>query len=204
MEESAEEAQRREELIRMYSVTKEALSIIGDITMNTSSTPVPPPVDDEWLKVDQSAQNGWVVTQWLTENHRLYVGKYVLKKANKLLAADNRNISGDFCWFDYRRPNSRPSSPKPGRAPPPPLPNRPGSAPPPQNMPARAAPNIPSRPAPGAPGFSASNAAAVANMMGANVPPIPAWVLQIQGTEPLQSSQRVTLSDKPQESFCYI
>ncbi|XP_078324913.1 dynamin-1-like isoform X6 [Crassostrea virginica] len=130
MEESAEEAQRREELIRMYSVTKEALSIIGDITMNTSSTPVPPPVDDEWLKVDQSAQNG--------------------------------------------RPNSRPSSPKPGRAPPPPLPNRPGSAPPPQNMPARAAPNIPSRPAPGAPGFSASNAAAVANMMGANVPPIPA------------------------------
>nr|XP_022325963.1 dynamin-1-like isoform X5 [Crassostrea virginica] len=129
MEESAEEAQRREELIRMYSVTKEALSIIGDITMNTSSTPVPPPVDDEWLKVDQSAQNG--------------------------------------------RPNSRPSSPKPGRAPPPPLPNRPGSAPP-QNMPARAAPNIPSRPAPGAPGFSASNAAAVANMMGANVPPIPA------------------------------
>uniref|UniRef100_K1PNT7 dynamin GTPase n=1 Tax=Magallana gigas TaxID=29159 RepID=K1PNT7_MAGGI len=58
MEESAEEAQRRDELIRMYSVTKEALSIIGDITMNTNSTPVPPPVDDEWLKVDQSVQNG--------------------------------------------------------------------------------------------------------------------------------------------------
>ncbi|XP_056011118.1 dynamin-1-like isoform X20 [Ostrea edulis] len=130
MEESPDEVQRREELIRMYHVTKEALSIIGDITMNTSSTPVPPPVDDEWLKVDQSMQNG---------------------------------------------PNSRPSSPKPGRAPPPPLPNRPGGAPPPQNMPARPAPNIPSRPAPNAPqGFSASNAAAVANMMGANVPPIPA------------------------------
>lgn len=61
MEESAEEAQRRDELIRMYSVTKEALSIIGDITMNTNSTPVPPPVDDEWLKVDQSVQNGWVM-----------------------------------------------------------------------------------------------------------------------------------------------
>ncbi|XP_062586058.1 dynamin-1-like isoform X3 [Saccostrea cucullata] len=129
MEESAEEAQRREELLRMYHVTKEALSIIGDISMTTSSTPVPPPVDDDWLKVDHTQQNG--------------------------------------------RPNSRPSSPKPGRAPPPPLPNRPGSAPP-QNMPARAAPNIPSRPAPTAPGFSASNAAAVANMMGANVPPIPA------------------------------
>lgn len=69
MEESAEEAQRRDELIRMYSVTKEALSIIGDITMNTNSTPVPPPVDDEWLKVDQSVQNGWVICKPLVFPH---------------------------------------------------------------------------------------------------------------------------------------
>ena len=61
MEESAEEAQRREDILRMYHVTKEALSIIGDVSMSTVSTPVPPPVDDEWLKPDQSAYNGWVV-----------------------------------------------------------------------------------------------------------------------------------------------
>ncbi|ELT92970.1 hypothetical protein CAPTEDRAFT_98909 [Capitella teleta] len=50
MEESAEEAQRREELLRMYHATKEALQIIGDVSMTTVSTPMPPPVDNEWLK----------------------------------------------------------------------------------------------------------------------------------------------------------
>ncbi|KAK3088788.1 hypothetical protein FSP39_023705 [Pinctada imbricata] len=133
MEESPEEAQRREDILRMYHVTKEALSIIGDVSMSTVSTPVPPPVDDEWLKVDQSSHNG--------------------------------------------RPSSRPSSPKP-RAPPP-LPNRPqgGSNTNLPSMPSRPAPSIPNRPAPTAPGgqgISLSNAAAVANMMGGNVPPIPA------------------------------
>jgi len=50
MEESAEEAQRREEILRMYHATKDALNIIGDVTTTTISTPVPPPVDDEWIK----------------------------------------------------------------------------------------------------------------------------------------------------------
>ncbi len=50
MEESAEEAQRREELLRMYHATKEALEIIREVSTNTVSTPVPPPVNDDWLK----------------------------------------------------------------------------------------------------------------------------------------------------------
>jgi len=50
MEESADEAQRREEILRMYHATKEALSIIGDVSTITVSTPVPPPVDDDWIK----------------------------------------------------------------------------------------------------------------------------------------------------------
>ena len=50
MEESAEEAQRREELLRMYHATKEALQIIGDVSTSTVSTPMPPPVDSDWLK----------------------------------------------------------------------------------------------------------------------------------------------------------
>ncbi len=51
MEESAEEAQRRDEMLKMYHATKEALSIIGDISMSTISTPMPPPVDkDDVLK----------------------------------------------------------------------------------------------------------------------------------------------------------
>uniref|UniRef100_A0A8D0GJF4 Dynamin 2 n=1 Tax=Sphenodon punctatus TaxID=8508 RepID=A0A8D0GJF4_SPHPU len=50
MEESAEQAQRRDDMLRMYHALKEALHIIGDITTSTISTPVPPPVDDTWLQ----------------------------------------------------------------------------------------------------------------------------------------------------------
>ncbi|KAF5904807.1 regulator of G-protein signaling 3-like isoform X1, partial [Clarias magur] len=51
MEESAEQAQHRDEMLRMYHALKEALSIIGDISTTTVSTALPPPVDDSWLQV---------------------------------------------------------------------------------------------------------------------------------------------------------
>lgn len=51
MEESAEEAVKREEMLRIYHACKEALKIIGDVSMATVSTPVPPPVktNDDYL-----------------------------------------------------------------------------------------------------------------------------------------------------------
>uniref|UniRef100_A0A8D3BJR3 Interferon-induced GTP-binding protein Mx n=1 Tax=Scophthalmus maximus TaxID=52904 RepID=A0A8D3BJR3_SCOMX len=52
MEESAEQAQRRDEMLRMYHALKEALVLIGDISTTTVSTPVPPPVDDGWIPKD--------------------------------------------------------------------------------------------------------------------------------------------------------
>jgi hypothetical protein len=67
MEESPEEAAHREEMLRMYHATKDALAIIGDVTSTTVTTPVPPPVDDDWMKttMDQPyrptpASNGFV------------------------------------------------------------------------------------------------------------------------------------------------
>uniref|UniRef100_A0A3P9IF74 Dynamin-2 n=1 Tax=Oryzias latipes TaxID=8090 RepID=A0A3P9IF74_ORYLA len=54
MEESAEQAQRRDEMLRMYHALKEALLIIGDISTTTVSTPVPPPVDDTWITKEPS------------------------------------------------------------------------------------------------------------------------------------------------------
>ncbi|XP_041958795.1 dynamin-2-like [Alosa sapidissima] len=54
MEESADQAQRRDEMLRMYHALKEALKIIGDISTTTISVPVPPPVDDNWLQKDSS------------------------------------------------------------------------------------------------------------------------------------------------------
>ncbi|XP_034567150.1 dynamin-3 isoform X1 [Notolabrus celidotus] len=50
MEESADQAQRRDEMLRMYHALKEALTIIGDISANTITTPVPPPVNDTWMQ----------------------------------------------------------------------------------------------------------------------------------------------------------
>nr|CAD7261495.1 unnamed protein product [Timema shepardi] len=49
MEESPEEALKREEMLRMYHACKEALHIIGDVSMATVTTPVPPPVKNDWL-----------------------------------------------------------------------------------------------------------------------------------------------------------
>uniref|UniRef100_A0A7N5ZWJ5 Dynamin-2 n=1 Tax=Anabas testudineus TaxID=64144 RepID=A0A7N5ZWJ5_ANATE len=55
MEESAEQAQHRDEMLRMYHALREALNIIGDISTTTVSTTMPPPVDDSWLQVHRGA-----------------------------------------------------------------------------------------------------------------------------------------------------
>ena len=47
MEESEEETLRREEMLRLYHCTKQALDIIGDINMHTVSTPLPPPIEKD-------------------------------------------------------------------------------------------------------------------------------------------------------------
>uniref|UniRef100_A0A8C1UZG5 dynamin GTPase n=1 Tax=Cyprinus carpio TaxID=7962 RepID=A0A8C1UZG5_CYPCA len=49
MDESQEQVQRREEVLRTHHALKEALAIIGDISTTTVSTPLPPPVDNSWL-----------------------------------------------------------------------------------------------------------------------------------------------------------
>ncbi|XP_060716767.1 dynamin-2 isoform X1 [Tachysurus vachellii] len=54
MEECADQAQHRDEVLRMYHALKEALSIISDISTTTISTPLPPPVDDTWISTDTS------------------------------------------------------------------------------------------------------------------------------------------------------
>ena len=48
MQESEEEATRRDEMLRMYHAMKEALTIISEVSTTTASTPLPPPVKDDW------------------------------------------------------------------------------------------------------------------------------------------------------------
>ncbi|TPP63128.1 Dynamin-1 [Fasciola gigantica] len=54
MTESMGVQQKREEMIRVYDAMKEALSIIGEVSMSTVSTPLPPPVNDEWLQAENN------------------------------------------------------------------------------------------------------------------------------------------------------
>merc|ERR1712038_1791911 len=49
MEESADEALKREEMLRQYHACKEAIKIIGDVSMATVSVPAPPPVKSDWI-----------------------------------------------------------------------------------------------------------------------------------------------------------
>ncbi|XP_061527147.1 dynamin-1-like isoform X2 [Phycodurus eques] len=51
MEESQEQAQLRDDMLRMYHALREGLNIIGDISTSTVTTSMPPPVDDSWLQV---------------------------------------------------------------------------------------------------------------------------------------------------------
>uniref|UniRef100_A0A9J7Z308 Dynamin-2 n=1 Tax=Cyprinus carpio carpio TaxID=630221 RepID=A0A9J7Z308_CYPCA len=81
MEESAEQAQRRDEMLRMYHALREALNIIGDISTTTISTSLPPPVDDSWLQVQRSGSGGrytWCHPIWI--NSRLMNIKYILER----------------------------------------------------------------------------------------------------------------------------
>ena len=48
MEESQQEAQRREDLLRTYHSLKEALNIIGEVNMSTTYVPPPPPLKNDW------------------------------------------------------------------------------------------------------------------------------------------------------------
>ncbi|KAM9848253.1 dynamin 3a [Aulostomus maculatus] len=50
MDESPEQQQHREEVLRKHAALKEALTVIGEISTSTCSTPLPPPVDSSWIQ----------------------------------------------------------------------------------------------------------------------------------------------------------
>ncbi|XP_016302394.1 dynamin-1-like isoform X6 [Sinocyclocheilus anshuiensis] len=130
MEESAEQAQRRDEMLRMYHALREALNIIGDISTTTISTSLPPPVDDSWLQVQRTGSGGRSPATSPTPQRRAPPPG------------------------PPARPGSRGSAPGPPAAGGPPVPSRPGASPdpfggpPPQvpSRPNRAPPSVPSGP----------------------------------------------------------
>ncbi|BFZ05832.1 hypothetical protein BsWGS_08871 [Bradybaena similaris] len=130
MEESAEEAQRREEILRMYHATKEALKVIGEVSTTTVTTPTPPPVNDDWLEIES---NG---------NSAVYNNRPASPRPRAAPPLPNR-------------PNDQPLQPVQAYRPPPGVPNRPAPERPGPNIPARPVnsssttrqvPRIPDRP----------------------------------------------------------
>ncbi|KAM6901712.1 dynamin-1a isoform 1-T1 [Lycodopsis pacificus] len=134
MEESQEQAQHRDEMLRMYHALREALGIIGDISTSTITTTMPPPVDDSWLQVQRGGSGGRSPATSPTPNRRAPPGP-------------------------PGRPVSRGPPPGPPPAGGPPVPSRPGASPdpyggPPPTVPSRpnrAPPSVPSRRPPPSP-----------------------------------------------------
>ncbi|XP_062290013.1 dynamin-1a isoform X3 [Scomber scombrus] len=118
MEESQEQAQHRDEMLRMYHALREALGIIGDISTTTITTAMPPPVDDSWLQVQRGGSGGRSPATSPTPNRRAPPGPPA-------------------------RPGSRGPPPGPPPAGGPPVPSRPGASPDPFSGPP---PTVPSRP----------------------------------------------------------
>ncbi|GAB0090122.1 Dynamin [Sergentomyia squamirostris] len=135
MEESPEEAAKREEMLRMYHACKEALRIIGDVSMATVSTPVPPPVKNDWLSSG-------------LDNPRLSPPSP--GGPRKAVPQQQGSLGGVGGPVGGGAPRGAPVPHPPAGRPAPAIPNRPGGAPPlPQGRPggqALPAPLIPSRP----------------------------------------------------------
>ncbi|XP_023666829.1 dynamin-1a isoform X4 [Paramormyrops kingsleyae] len=132
MEESAEQAQHRDEMLRMYHALREALGIIGDISTSTISTSMPPPVDDSWLQVSGGPSGRRSPAASPTPQRRAPPGP-------------------------PSRPGSRGSAPGPPAAGGPPVPSRPGASPDPFGGPPPQVPSRPNRAPPGVPRITISD-----------------------------------------------
>ncbi|XP_041958224.1 dynamin-1 [Alosa sapidissima] len=136
MEESQEQAQHRDEMLRMYHALREALNIIGDISTTTITTAMPPPVDTSWLQVQGGPSGRRSPMSSPTPQRRAPPGP--------------------------PRPSGRSAPPTPPATGVPPVPSRPGASPDPTAPPQvphrsnRVPPGVPSRPSKGSPSHGES------------------------------------------------
>ncbi|XP_066223130.1 dynamin-1 isoform X5 [Saccopteryx leptura] len=142
MEESAEQAQRRDEMLRMYHALKEALSIIGDINTTTVSTPMPPPVDDSWLQV-QSVPAGRSRSPTSSPTPQRRAPAVPPARPGSRGPAPGPPPAGSALGAAPPVPSRPGASPDPF-GPPPQVPSRPNRAPP--GVPSRSGQASPSRP----------------------------------------------------------
>ena len=141
MEESPEETRRREELLRMYNATKQALSIIGDVVLSTTSTPTPAPIQDEWLQSNDSSPG--------YNNNNLGTPNAMGPRSLSPAPGNRKPMGGSNSGSVQppprpnipQRPGSISSIPNSGQQQQPMVPSRPGQG--------QAPPMVPQRPGPG-------------------------------------------------------
>uniref|UniRef100_A0A3Q0S4J8 Dynamin GTPase n=1 Tax=Amphilophus citrinellus TaxID=61819 RepID=A0A3Q0S4J8_AMPCI len=83
MDESPEQQQHREEVLRKHAALKEALAVIGEISTSTCTTPLPPPVDSSWIQPSKCEKT--LTSDALSPRHTLHCGS--LRKAAQLQGA---------------------------------------------------------------------------------------------------------------------
>lgn len=143
MEESADEAQRRDEVLRMYHATKDALNIISDVSTTTVSTPVPPPVDDDWIKPSENSRfsNNGPPSPKTMQGRQMQTGSMTPIGGRPAPSAPSRPAP---TVPSRMGPSPTPVGNIPFNLPPPLIPSRPGPGQGPPGIPDR--PLIPSRP----------------------------------------------------------
>lgn len=143
MEESAEQEQRRDEMLRMYNALKEALKIIGDISTSTFTTPVPAPVDDTWIHTDPSPPS----QRKPSGGSAPPPGRPPAVRGPTPGAPAQPPLNPSPAFGAPPVP-SRPTTLEPAVAPPPQVPSRPARVPPtvPPGIPSRRPPAAPNRP----------------------------------------------------------
>ncbi|XP_013890197.1 dynamin-3, partial [Austrofundulus limnaeus] len=90
MDESPEQRQHREEVLRRHAALKEALAVIEEISTSTCSTPLPPPVDSSWRQ-----QSEWSHPGKPRAGDRLLVPGSAPRAGDRLLVPGSAPRAGD-------------------------------------------------------------------------------------------------------------
>uniref|UniRef100_A0A668SWV6 Interferon-induced GTP-binding protein Mx n=1 Tax=Oreochromis aureus TaxID=47969 RepID=A0A668SWV6_OREAU len=114
MEESQEQAQHRDEMLRMYHALREGLSIIGDISTSTITTAMPPPVDDSWLQVTgMPPGRRYAANRWAVLRNRPWVASLTLGWSLQVPHVQSDPPTPGPSWPSSSRWSCRPGSPLP-------------------------------------------------------------------------------------------
>lgn len=125
MEESPEEERRRQEMLKTYHACKEALKIIGDVSMQTTYAPIPPPVKGDWNQSQAPSLSQIGSHSSHQQSSHMGVGASLSQPSRVVNAIpSSQNITSSSSSSGR---NAAPAPPPPVQRPAPLVPNRSGS-----------------------------------------------------------------------------